>query len=190
MNRNDDAGPGGLTGVVLCGGKSRRMGRDKGLIEKDGVSWAAQTARKLANCGLPVLYSIRAEQAAAYAAKLGEAALVEDSVTIGGPLNGLLSIHLKFPEKDLLMIACDMQDMDEVTIGNLVNEYKKGGAEFYVYFDGDLAEPFCAIYTAAGLERVKEKLRGERRLRTVIGMGHVRKLAITRREAFGNYNFS
>jgi molybdopterin-guanine dinucleotide biosynthesis protein A len=128
------------------------------------------------------------EQAAAYAAVLGEGKLVADEVEIGGPLNGLMSVHERCPEDDLLVLACDMQDIDEETILTLVDAYRIGGAEFYVYYDGEYSEPFCAVYTAAGLTRVKGKIGEERRMRAVIGMGNVRRLEIKRKEAFGNHN--
>jgi len=177
-----------LIGVVLCGGESRRMGRDKGLIETDGMSWAERMGKKLASSGLQVVYSVRAEQSAAYSAALGQATLVVDSVDLGGPLNGLFSVHGRFPANDLLVIACDMQDMDDGTIGELIGEYKKGGAEFYIYYDGGFAQPFCAIYTTAGLSRVSGEIGEERRMRAIIEKGSVRKLAIRRIAAFTNYN--
>lgn len=183
-----ERGSAGLIGVVLCGGQSQRMGRDKGLIEQEGSCWALRMGRKLAQVGLPVLYSIRAEQEDAYAGVLGEVMRVTDVVEAGGPVNGLLSVHAICPDSDLLVLACDMQDMDEETILRLLDEYRKGGAEFYVYYDGEFAEPFCAVYTAAGLEKVKAKIGEERSMRAVIGMGTVRRMEITRREAFGNYN--
>jgi len=177
-----------LIGVVLCGGESRRMGRDKGLIETDGLSWAERMALKLAEVELPVVYSVRVKQEKAYLAALGEATLVVDSVEIGGPLNGLYCVHRQFPGSDLLVLACDMQDMDALTIRELIGEYRKGGAEFYVYYEGGFAQPFCAIYTAQGLARVFDEIGEERRLRAIIERGVVRRLEVGRTGAFTNYN--
>ena len=42
---DEPAGP--LMGLVLCGGESRRMERDKGLLLHDGVPWALYAGRKL-----------------------------------------------------------------------------------------------------------------------------------------------
>jgi molybdopterin-guanine dinucleotide biosynthesis protein A len=177
-----------LMGVVLCGGKSRRMGQDKGLIERDGVSWAVRVGQKLGLFGLPVLYSIRAGQEGAYSAVLPEAYFVTDALDLGGPLNGLFSVHRRFVDRDLLLLACDMQDMDEETIGELIEVYRKGGEEFYAYFDGEYAQPFCAIYTRFGLEKAFGELGQERSLRSVIGKGMVKRLDIRRAQAFENYN--
>ena len=47
-----------LLGVVLCGGQSKRMGSDKGLLVKDGKPWAMCIADKLEKAALPVVVSI------------------------------------------------------------------------------------------------------------------------------------
>jgi molybdopterin-guanine dinucleotide biosynthesis protein A len=177
-----------LIGVVLCGGESRRMGRDKGLIEWDGVCWAARMGLKLAPFGMPVVYSVRPEQEAAYSAVLPEACLVADAAEIGGPLNGLISVHRRFPWNHLLLMACDMQEMDRETIGELIGEYQLGGAEFYVYYEGGFVQPFCAVYTAGSLQRLCGGSGGERSLKGVIEKGIVRRLEVRRRDAFRNYN--
>src|SRR6185437_1962298 len=123
-----------LTGVVLCGGESRRMGSDKGLLLKDGRPWALYMAEKLERCELPVLFSINARQTEAYVAVLPPGRWVVDSRGLAGPLEGVLSIHEKYPDLDLLVVACDMPDLDERTIAGLVDAYAQNGSyEFYAY---------------------------------------------------------
>ena len=86
-----------LLGVILCGGKSTRMGADKGLLEKNGKAWVKIIAEKLLSLKLPVVVSINNQQREAYANLFSLDELVVDSIDIQGPLKGLLSVHQKFP---------------------------------------------------------------------------------------------
>ncbi|MBN9380035.1 MAG: molybdenum cofactor guanylyltransferase [Chitinophagaceae bacterium] len=176
-----------LIGVILCGGESRRMGRDKGLILKKGTPWAFYMAEKLTSFCLPVVFSVNAMQTDDYAAQFPGVRLVVDKEVIpaGGPLKGVLSVHQEFPENDLLLLACDMMDVDLATIGQLVEGYRAGGDyEWYAYQREGFFEPFCAIYTAAGLEMAQLNIS----LQGLLKQGRTKGLAVTNSEAFKNYN--
>jgi len=169
------------------------MGRDKGLILREGTPWAMRMGEKLAAFHLPVVYSINAGQWDAYARLIPRDQLVVDSLDLAGPLNGLLSVHLTFPAADVLMIACDMQDIDSATIQHVIGTYHESPAyEFYVYQDGAFAQPFCGIYKARGLARAyRLALQGDlpdRSLQSLISSGQTYGLAMIREEAFRNYN--
>jgi len=172
-------------GVILCGGESRRMGQDKGLILKKGTPWARHMADKLMPYGLPVVFSVNASHLNAYAAALPEARLVVDSVAADGPLKGLLSVHEQFPDKDLLLLACDMLDMDTVTLNPLIDAWREGGYELYAYRQEAFFQPLCGIYTAAGLARAHTAASMQQLLR----QGKTKSLVMVNNEAFRNYNF-
>ena len=182
-----------LLGVVLCGGESRRMGRDKGLLERDGVPWAVRMAEKLGPFHLPVIFSVRPGQTPAYRAAIPEGDLLEDKPDLAGPLNGLLSVHVTFPEKDILLMACDMLDLDEATIRDLIGVYRDSGYAYYGYQVGaGFFQPFCAIYTGMALAEVYRSIMGspspDLSLQSLLKKGRTKILAIDRMEAFTNYN--
>jgi molybdenum cofactor guanylyltransferase len=207
-----------LTGVILCGGESRRMGRDKGLILRGDKPWAVLMAEKLTPFQIPVVYSINQQQREAYSSLIPASQLLVDSLTLPGPLRGLFSVHKAFPDKDLLLLACDMPDLDDHTIRQMVDTYmdmaetgsesgsvgtegalphmvkRNNGFDFFVYQDGHFAQPFCGIYTAAGLARAYHEWmrKGDpehtNSLQRLIRTGRTRTLPIDRPEAFRNYN--
>jgi molybdopterin-guanine dinucleotide biosynthesis protein A len=182
-----------LLGVVLCGGESKRMGRDKGLLEKDGQSWAATIAGKLAGQGLEVIISINEQQKGPYREIFPDRTLIVDHITIKGPLNGLLSVHQRFPGQDLLLMACDLTEMDEFTLGALIGTYQEQpDYEYYVYRHNGFAEPFCAIYTAVALAAVLDQQEsGELKkysLHERFETGNTCYLTVDNQAVFSNFN--
>jgi molybdopterin-guanine dinucleotide biosynthesis protein A len=187
-----------LLGVVLCGGESRRMGKDKGLLKKDGRAWALFMADKLDPWKLPVIFSINTRQRKAYAGILPAGDCVVDALGLAGPLEGLFSVHRKFPHRDLFLLSCDMLDLDHKTIARLLDAYRVDGGkhDFYVYGEEVpgrfLAQPFCGIYTAAGLNvsysGYPEKSTIDFSLQSLLHRGRTYRLPIEDREAFRNYN--
>lgn len=146
---------GKLLGLVLCGGQSKRMGTDKGMIQGKAGSWAQETAAKLINTGLNAVYSINTLQVAAYSAEIPSTLLIYDSLELPGPLNGILSAHQRYPDADLFVLACDMPLMNVATLNRLVDAYKNE-PEYGVYFyeKEGFKEPLCSIFrkeTLAGL---------------------------------------
>ena len=200
-----------LTGVILCGGESRRMGSDKGLLTKEGTSWAQYVAEKLTTFHLPAVFSVRSAQLPAYTTAIPQGHFIEDTLHLAGPLQGLLSVHEKFPDKDLLLLACDMLDLDEATIRIMIDTYLAGGYEFYVYQaptpsipppahttpshrHGAFAQPFCGIYTSTALAAAYLSIRGQHSpdlsLQSLLNKGKTKRIGIARIEAFANYNFA
>lgn len=192
-----------LLGVVLCGGESRRMGRDKGLLPAGDTIWALSAAGKLAPFGIPVIFSINETQLERYSAYISPDHLVIDTVSgktppeglavVKGPLKGLLSVHRKLPGRNLLLLACDMLHLDEPTIQKVITAYREeSGYDFYVYQDQEFAQPFCGIYTSQGLaavcQRVGEEGLPDSSLQSLLNNANTRRLTIDRMEAFRNYN--
>lgn len=143
-----------LLGVVLCGGQSKRMGTDKGLILHHEQPWSVLMAQKLTLENLSVIVSINNLQKHSYLKHFKENQLIIDHTEIKGPLNGLFSIHDQYPDKDLLVLGCDLINMQQETILTLLNSFAANqGFDFYAFHNGKFWEPLCAIYTSAGLSK-------------------------------------
>jgi molybdopterin-guanine dinucleotide biosynthesis protein A len=79
---------GHFAGAVLCGGASRRMGRDKALIAVDGRPLAARVADTLASAGAGRVVAVGGDVAGLRAAGLDA---VPDDDPGEGPLAGILT---------------------------------------------------------------------------------------------------
>jgi molybdopterin-guanine dinucleotide biosynthesis protein A len=146
-----------MIGIVLCGGLSTRMGSDKGLILKDNEAWAKLASKKLQSLGLPVKFSVNSNQELSYGHLFGEDNLIPDQqgLTIGGPLKGILSVHLVEPTVDLFVLACDLVRIENPLLEKLMTA-KQNNQDFeaYAYANSHFYEPLCGIYTAKGLARI------------------------------------
>lgn len=175
-----------LIGVILCGGKSSRMGKDKGLILKNGKPWALVCAEKLEKLGLLVLVSINDSQEAKYSRYFAASALVKDELAEAGPIGGILTVHQHFPNSDLLVLACDIVDMDIPTIQILVNNYTVNECfEYYAFHNGSFWEPLCCIYTAHVLQGLPASARS---LQSLLASGNSLKIPMENARCFRNYN--
>jgi molybdopterin-guanine dinucleotide biosynthesis protein A len=182
-----------LLGVVLCGGQSKRMGSDKGLLLKNGTTWSVLIAQKLKDTGLDVVVSINEKQQQAYQTIFPDTALIVDHLPIDGPLDGLLGIHRNFPERDILLMACDLIDMKPKVIQHLITAYIKSPEfEYYVYEQHGFTQPFCAIYTSKGLAQVYEAFEQSLLLKYSLHerfeAGKTLYLPVEDEDSFRNYN--
>ncbi len=179
-----------LLGVVLCGGKSMRMGADKGLLLQADKPWAALVAQKFEALNMAYIVSINHSQMASYTAYFDTKTLVVDRQSIEGPLRGLLTVHQQYPEKDLLVLACDMPDMQATTIQILIDNYtQQPDFNFYAYHNGQFWEPFCGIYTAKALSNLNLKHQPNFSMQHILSSGYTQKNKISDIASFKNYNF-
>lgn len=150
-----------LTGLLVAGGKSRRMGRDKaGLPSPDGPLWR-RTWDILRSVCPDTCISIRPGQSLPGYLD-GEALLLEDTLPDAGPLAGILAAFEARPECAWLVVACDLPLLDRATLEQLVHARQTGmlATSYRSNFDGK-PEPLCAIYEPATAPLLKESLGGD-----------------------------
>ena len=134
-------------GLILTGGKSRRMGQDKALLNNNGQSQLAYVAGVLDACVEKVFVSTRADQA--HDRERARYDQIVDRYDDLGPVAGILSALEASPEVDWLVVACDLPNITEQAIRHLLL-HREGEQPFTAYtssHDG-LPEPLCAIYHA------------------------------------------
>lgn len=181
-----------LLGVVLCGGESKRMGSDKGLLPLNGKTWVEHVADKLKLLNLPVVISINKSQLEAYGKIFSEQDLIIDELPMHGPLNGLLTVHQKFQQKDILLLACDLIEMNDSTTRQLIEAYEKNEAEYFAFEQDNFFQPLCAIYTANALSSVSQRLKSgslaNYSFQHILNNSNTLRLKATSVKAFNNYN--
>lgn len=182
-----------IRGVILCGGESKRMGTDKGLLPIGTNNWATHAFGKLEQLNMPVCVSVNEKQWPAYSRFFTSAQLLMDQASAKGPLKGLLSVHLQYPGDDLLLLACDMTDMDTPTLKALMDAKTNfPGFDIYLYEREDFMEPLCAIYTSAYLKTLNQGLLTDQlpsfSMHRLIKKGRYKTLPIPDLNTFSNHN--
>lgn len=136
-----------IYGLVLVGGESRRMGRDKALLSYDGKETQLErSVRLLGETCDQVFVSQRAEQDFAIPST---ATVIHDCIdSVKGPLCGILSAMQTHPEAHWLVVACDLPNLSVDTLQYLIKQFKAKPPALTAYrsYYDDLPEPLCAIY--------------------------------------------
>lgn len=102
-----DAAP--WTGAVMIGGKSRRMGRDKALLDLGDGPLALVAARRLAEAGASEVLAVGGTAGRETAAPAGTRWLA-DRWPGAGPVGGIATALLH-ARTDVMVLACDLPDV-------------------------------------------------------------------------------
>ena len=133
-----------IYGLVLAGGKSVRMGEDKGRIQWHGIEQRYHMANMLSQFCSEVFISCRPEQVGEIDARYK---LLPDSIEGAGPLCGILSAFKAYPDVAWLVTACDLPLLDEATLQFLIeNRVDTTLASTYESPYDSLPEPLITIW--------------------------------------------
>mgnify|MGYP003663480574 FL=1 len=140
-----------LYGLVLSGGKSTRMGTDKGLIEYHGIPQREYLYNLLSQVCENTFISLREEQEDELPTAMKT---IVDLNEFKGPYNGLLSAHKKYPEVAWLVLACDLPLMDLDALKELISQRDSvKEATAFALKENPLPEPLCAIWEPHALQQ-------------------------------------
>ena len=106
-----------LSGLVLAGGKSQRMGQDKGLMDYHGLPQREHVFQLLRKFTDHVFMSCRPEQQSEFEGKFET---IQDSISGLGPFGALISAFREHPNHAWLVVACDVPLVNELTISELL----------------------------------------------------------------------
>lgn len=142
-----------LNGLVLAGGKSVRMGRDKAAIQ-----WYSKEQQYHLADVLNVLceeVTISCKEIADHY-NLLEYKFLPDAVKEAGPLGAILTALQKEPGKAWLVVACDLPLVNIATLEYLIKnrDTTSIATTFESPFDG-LPEPLVTIWEADSLETLR-----------------------------------
>lgn len=139
-----------VAGVVLAGGGSRRMGRDKALLDWHGRPLLEHQRERLAGAGCATVVTSRAAPGC-----------IADYFPDRGPLGGIHAVLRACPAAGYLVMPVDMPLMPVVLLRGLI---RAGRVHRHCYYRRSFLP--CYLSAEAALEtRITQRLlRGERSL--------------------------
>ncbi|QCE35047.1 molybdenum cofactor guanylyltransferase [Acetobacteraceae bacterium] len=154
-----------LFGLLLSGGKSKRMGKDKAALCYEGKPQLVRAMDWLKKFTDQQFLSLRKDQASDPLRQ--NYTPLFDIENVEGPNAGLLAAHRAYPEAAWLVLACDLPFADEKALDPLVEaraNWHGEEAEKPVVFSWESpfngkAEPLCAIWEPKALESLEVKVK-------------------------------
>ncbi|MFC4722056.1 molybdenum cofactor guanylyltransferase [Geojedonia litorea] len=152
-----------ITGLILAGGKSSRMGTDKGFLKLEGITFMEriiETIRPYVNEIIIVSHNSDYDQ---FGFKR-----IEDSIKDAGPLAGLYTgLHHSETEYNLVL-SCDVPLVNSAILDKLFEGIDTTSEVIQLESDGKTM-PLIAIYKKKCQHRCLEMLQsGERRLQVAV----------------------
>jgi molybdenum cofactor guanylyltransferase len=153
--------PAPLYGLLLGGGASKRMQRDKAALEYHGEPQLLHAWRLLEAVTERAFVSVREDQRDdPLRAQLPQ---LVDTWEASSPAAGILTAQDRHPEAAWLVLACDLPLLDAATLDRLIASRNPDAdaTAFRSRFD-DLPEPLCAIWEPSSHALLSQRLREDK----------------------------
>jgi len=178
-------------GLILAGGSSTRMQRDKAALVYDGQRQLDRAFDTLCRHVDEAFVSVRAAQAAdPTRARRPLIVDLDELGEDGGPLLGIRSALAAFPEVAWLVVACDLPFLSDAALDQLLSERDptRLATAFLSTHDG-LPEPLCAVWEPAAAAALAAHQQSGKRCPRKFLINHPVKLLEPRdRRALDNIN--
>lgn len=180
-----------MTGMILAGGKSSRMGDDKALLKFGEASLLEHLAWILAPLFKEVLILVDEKEKLKHLS-LGEAKVYQDFIKHQGPLGGIYTglLYAQYPAACVL--TCDMPLIDEQTLCALVGFWEEEYDLVSLEEPEGNYHPFPAVYGRPSRHLMRFLLnRGENSMRRFLECATVKPLTLQeeRIRVMTNMNF-
>lgn len=144
-----------ITGIVLAGGKSSRMGTDKGLLMMNQKPLISYPIRLLKNYCQEILISSNSDSY-----EFLNLQIVTDTHPTIGPIGGLYACLNASQTEHNLFLACDMPFVDSTLIDLLLQHIDN--YTVIVFSIDNFPIPVCGYYHKSILPKLKFEIENER----------------------------
>ena len=148
----------GASAIILAGGKSTRLGRDKASELLLGVSLLQRVVTQIEGLAGEIVIVHAAGQALPQIETSASLRVVEDVYADSGPLGGIFSGLSAITSRRALTVACDMPLLQSDLLAGLLLLASDDYDAVVPTNDMYLPEPVCAVYTTRCLPATQSQL--------------------------------
>ena len=173
-----------ITAVIMAGGKSSRMKRNKALLEVSGEKMIEKIARALEGRFKEIMISTQSKETYAFLPYR----TVTDDIPDQGPLMGILCA-LKASNTDINFVtACDIPEADMAFVESMMAF--AGDYDVVVPVSkGDKFEPLFAFYHKSAIPEIEKMLtEGDRKTSNLMLRAHVKQIPMENNPWYHNLN--
>jgi len=152
-----------ITGVILAGGKSSRMGSRKEFISVNGntmLDGLLDVLRPLF-CEILVVADDKKRFSNLTRAGATSVKVIEDLIKERGPLGGIYTGLRAASSEKAFFVACDMPFLHNALIRRLLDCAKRSDDECVVPRSDRGIEPLHAVYSRKIIQRIEDLLKGD-----------------------------
>ena len=144
-----------LSAAILAGGKSRRMGQSKALLEIDGIPVIDRVAQILRQITSELLIIV-SPGASPVGLNLSGAKIITDQAPNRGPLMAIFTALRATSASHCLVLACDLPLITVPILAEMIRVVDTYDAVVPITDNG--YEPLCAVYTQSCLPVIKSRI--------------------------------
>ena len=138
-----------ITGIILAGGKSSRMGTDKGLQELCGKPLISYTIQVLSKLCSTIIISTSSDAYQSFGYKT-----VADEIPGIGPMGGIYSALKQSETPKNLVLSCDLPFVSKELLSYILKNSE--GFQAAVPYQGNQHyEPLCGFYHLSALDQMQ-----------------------------------
>jgi molybdopterin-guanine dinucleotide biosynthesis protein A len=138
-----------VTGIILAGGKSSRMGTDKGLQELCGKPLISYTIKVLSELCNSIIISTSSDAYQSFGYKT-----VADEIPGIGPMGGIYTALKQSNTEKNLLLSCDLPFVSMELLSFILKNSE--GYQVTVPWEGNHHyEPLCGFYHLSVLEQIQ-----------------------------------
>jgi molybdopterin-guanine dinucleotide biosynthesis protein A len=166
-----------IGGVILCGGRSSRMGQAKAWLTLGNETLLQRAVRTLGEVATPIVVVAASDQALPELP--AEVEIVRDGVEAEGPLPALiLGLQALAGRAEIAFVcACDLPFLNAETIGRILNSLES--AEVAAPYTDGYFHPLAAAYRLSLLPKLLDlQAAGERKLQRLFDIADTVRVTI------------